>query len=137
MSFSPDRTTEGCLPPFEVAKAYAFTVALEKIEDVMGTPVYQLLGQPKDTWIAQQLEVKGGGAPNERSVRAAVARCKAPGWYPGKDHGKSTGRPPVYSEAQKNRVAQAAMTLKRSLVRPTPQRVRAKLPRSFTFSPPR
>ena len=129
MVFSPDTTTAGFLPPFEVAKAYAFFVALTQIEATLGKPSRVLLGKRKSAWIARHLQVKGGGAPSERAVRDAVKRSLQPGWYPGKDHAKPTGRPPVYTEAQKNRVAQTAMALKRKLVRPTPAHVRAKMPR--------
>ena len=72
MSWPPDSTTEGCLPPFEVAKAYAFHVALEDISAHLRMPAYQLLGKPPDKWIAERLELKGGGNPSERTVRLAA-----------------------------------------------------------------
>ena len=112
-----------------MAKAYAFHVVLEDMSAHLQKPAYQLLGKPPDKWIAERLELKGGGHPSERAVRSAVARCKQPGWYPGAEAGKSTGRPPAYTEAQKRQVASAAMSLKRDLIRPTPQSVRAKVPR--------
>ena len=62
-------------------------------------------------------------------MQQVVARCKEPGWYPGQTNGKRTGRPPTFSDSQKEQVAKAAMALKRSLVRPTPQSVRAKVPK--------
>ena len=80
-------------------------------------------------WIAEQLTLKGGGQPSERAVQQAVARCKEADWYPGKDHAKSTGRPVIYTDSVKNDLAGVAMSLKRQLIRPTPQEVRAKRPR--------
>ena len=59
MSLCPDDTPDGCLPPFEVAKAYAFHVAMEAIEEHLGQPAYALLGQRVNSWIAKQLHVKG------------------------------------------------------------------------------
>ena len=80
MSLCPDNTPEGCLPPFEVAKAYAFHVAMEAVEKHLGKPAYVLLGKRVNSWIAEQLTVKGGGAPAERTVQQVVAKCKEPGW---------------------------------------------------------
>ena len=87
MSLHPEDTPEGCLPPFEVAKAYAFHVALEAIEEHLGKPAYALLGKRANSWIAEQLHVKGGGSPAERTVQQVVAKCKEPGWYPGQTKG--------------------------------------------------
>ena len=74
MSFSPANTTEGCQPPFEVAKAYAFHVALADISQHLAKPAYELLGKPSHAWIAERLELKGGGSPSQRAVRLAIAR---------------------------------------------------------------
>ena len=52
MSLSPDNTPEGCLPPFEVAKAYALHLAMEAVEQELGKPGYLLLGKRVNTWIA-------------------------------------------------------------------------------------
>ena len=71
------------MPPFEVAKAYAFHVVLEDMSAHLEKPAYQLLGKPPDKLIAERLELKGGGHPSERAVSSAVARCKQPGWYRG------------------------------------------------------
>ena len=83
MAWSPDCTTEGCLPPFEVAKAYALHIALEEISQHLGKPAYDLVGKRSHAWIAECLELKGGGSPSERAVRLSVARCQQPGWHPG------------------------------------------------------
>ena len=129
MAFSPDATAEGYLPPWEVAKAFAFHKVLSRIEEVLGLPAHELLGESRDKWIAKELTLKGGGCPSDRTVRKTVKRCSKPDWYAGKVTGCKGGRPPTYTEAQKARVAQTAMALKRSLVKPTPSGVRAKLPR--------
>ena len=114
MSLHPEDTPEGCLPPFEVAKAYAFHVALEAIEEHLGKPAYALLGKRANSWIAEQLHVKGGGSPAERTVQQVVAKCKEPGWYLGQTKGPRTGRPPTFSDSQKEQVAKAAVALKKS-----------------------
>ena len=77
MSLRPEDTPEGCLPPFEVAKAYAFHVALEAIEEHLGKPAYALLGKRANTWIAEQLHVKGGGSLAERTVSSPSAKSQA------------------------------------------------------------
>ena len=81
MSLSPDSTPEGYLPPFEVVKASAFHMAMEAIEKELGKPCYALQGKRVNTWIAEQLRVKGGGAPAERTMQLVVAKCKQPGRY--------------------------------------------------------
>ena len=101
MSLFPDGAPEDCLPPVEVAKAYALHLAMEAVEQELGKPGYLLLGKRVNTWIAEQLTLKGGGAPAERTVKQVVAKCKEPGWYPGAPAGTRTGRPPVYRESQK------------------------------------
>ena len=123
-------TKEGHLSPFETCKAFAFHKALEAISKKLQLPAYKLLGQASSAWIAEQLTLKGGGCPHERAVRKAIAKCKGPDWRPGQGETKAGGRPPSFNAKQKKAMATAAMSLKRSLVRPTPTRVRAKLPRS-------
>ena len=119
----------GTLPPFQVAKAFAFHVVLAQMEKHTGQTSRQLLGEDKKAFVARHLELKGGGRPGHTAVRTAVRKCKEPGWYPGKVFGKRTGRPSVFSEQQKKAMARVAMETKRQLVKPTPARVRAKLPR--------
>ena len=79
MAWSPDCATEGCLPPFEVAKAYALHIALEEISQHLGKPAYELVGKRSHAWIAERLELKGGGSPSERAVRRARAHMLAKG----------------------------------------------------------
>ena len=123
-------TKIGHLSPLETCKAFAFHVALEAISKNLQKPAYSLLGQSAPAWIAEQLTLKGGGCPSERAVRAAVAKCKGSGWRLGQAETKTGGRPPSFTARQKKAMATAAMSLKRRIVRPTPAKVRAKLPRS-------
>ena len=51
-------TKDGTLPPFEVAKAYAFEQVLSHIEKHLGMPARQLLGEDKAVFIAKHLELE-------------------------------------------------------------------------------
>ena len=127
---SPDDTTQtGRLPPFEVAKAYAFDIVIGAMEKHMGQSASVLLGCDKGGFIASNLTLKGGGQPTAQCVFQTIKRCKQPGWYPGHIHGERTGRPPSISTHQKESIARVFMETKRKLVRPTPAIARAKLPR--------
>ena len=127
--FDPGNTPPGELPPWDVAKAYAFSVVIDKMREVTGKSVRSFLNATKAEFIAGQVRSANGQHPTERTVEYVVARCKDPGWFPGKCRAKGGGRPPVYSEYKKNKVAEVAMeTLKRKRVAPTPRRVRQKLP---------
>ena len=126
---APDNTQDGRLPPFEVAKAYAFDVVLSQMEKHMGKSAAVLLGQDKGAFIAEHLSLKGGGHPSRAAVFQNIKHCKEPGWYPGKVHGERTGRPTDITQHQKEEMARVAMETKRKLTRPTPAVVRAKLPR--------
>ena len=126
---SAAHTKEGTLPPFEVAKAYAFEQVLSHVEKRLGQSSRQLLGEDKATFIAKHLVLQGGGTPGRETVFKAIRKCSQPGWYPGQVFGKRTGRPPAFTLRQKKAMAEAAMDSKRRLVKPTPGRVRAKVPR--------
>lgn len=130
VSFAPDDTPEGFLPPWEIAKAFAFHTVLQKAAELLASTPSDLVGERVDDYIAKQLTLKGGGQPCSRGVRKVIARCREPAWYPGKpsDHSKTAGRKPIYTEHQKDEVARVAMDLKRKLIAPTPRRVRARLP---------
>ena len=128
-SMSPKHTKEGTLPPFEMAKAYAFEQVLSHIQKHLGMTAHQLLGEDKAAFIARHLDLQGGGKPGRRAVFKAIRRCRTPEWFPGRVSGTRTGRPPVFTQHQKKAMSEAAMETKRRLVRPTPGRVRAKLPR--------
>ncbi len=126
--FSPENTRDGYLPPWEVAKAAAYHVALADIAKHLDTPLAELLGEREDAYIAKKLQLKGGGQPSERAVRAMLVRVQDRDWYPGKPQETSGGRPALYTDHAKEEVARVAMDLKRQLVAPTPRRVRARLP---------
>ena len=72
MSWSAESTKAGHLPPWEVAKAFAFCEALAAMEAHLGQPAYELLGQRSGEWIAGRLELKGGGAPSGRAVQKVI-----------------------------------------------------------------
>ncbi len=128
--FKPTNTVEGELPPWEIAKAFAFHTVLATVAEELDTPAAELLGQQVCDYIAQQLTLQGGGRPQRRTVHRVIGRCKDPEWYPGKrtEARQGAGRPPVYTDHQKDEVARVAMELKRKRVAPTPRRVRARLP---------
>ena len=128
-TLSADNTPKGRLPPFEVAKAYAFEVVLTQMEKHMGKSACVLLGEDKGDFIAKHLTLKGGGHPSRQSVFQNLQKCREKGWYPGKVFGERTGKPPALSQHQKEEIARVAMETKRKLIRPTPSLVRAKLPR--------
>ena len=59
-SFSLDDTKDGELPPWEVAKAYAFKIMLDKSAETLEKPASELVGGPVADFIASQLTLKGG-----------------------------------------------------------------------------
>ena len=111
--FAPDNTPSHNLPPWELAKTYAFHVVIEKMVEVTAMSATELLGQKTNDFIAEQVVNAGGEHPTERAVRAAVARCKDPEWFPGKPREGGAGRKPIYSDYVKGKVAEVAMDLKR------------------------
>ena len=133
-SYQPESTKEGHLPPWEVAKAYAFHVVLKVVSEKLEVAIADMLEQREDDFIASQLELKGGGCPTSRAVRKCLRKCNEKDWYPGKPVKYSGGRPSTITEKQKDAVAQTAMELKRSRIAPTPRNVRAKLARR-AFNP--
>ena len=116
MSFSDAGTKVGHLSPWETCKAFAFHTALQTLEKTLQKRSCDFLGERVNIWIGKQLQVKGGGCPSEGAVVKAIARCQGKGWYPGKAETKSGGRPQAYTRAQKRRIAEAAMSLKRQIV---------------------
>ena len=128
-SCSADNAPKGMLPPFEVAKAFAFEQVLSQMAKHMGKSEWQLIGEDKGVLIAKCLEVKGGGRPSRSAVFKAIKKCREEGWHPGKVTGERTGRRPTFTQHQKAEMARVAMETKRRLEKPTPAGVRAKLPR--------
>ena len=129
MSFNPDSTREGQLPPWEIAKVVAFDVVITQIEGVTGESVAGLLGQRKDEFIAENVLLKGGGRPSARAVRDTIARSKQPGWFPGQPHTHSPGRPCQITEHQKDGIAHVAMDQKANIQMVSKTTVIARLPR--------
>ena len=132
--FAAESTRDGTLPPWELAKAYAFSVVIDQMVEQMEETASVLLGMGKNDFICSKVHVKNGGSPTPRALQKALASCRDPTWYPGKRQGVSTGRPPVYSDHTKFKCAEVAMELKRKNVAPTPRRVRARLP-NLTVNP--
>ena len=104
-SLSPANTKKGVLPPFEVAKAYAFETVLRQMEKHTRKSSWMLLGEDKTSFIAKHLTLQGGGRPGSTAVSNAIAKCKTPGWYPGMVSGARRGRKPVFTEHQKREMA--------------------------------
>jgi len=128
-SFCPDSTRPGRLPPWEIAKAFAFSQVLKQVAERLGSTPSELVDMRVDDYIASQLQVKGGGCPSGRAVRDVVKKCESSHWYPGKiECVENRGRKPAITERQKNEVARVAMSLKRERIAPDPRRVRARLP---------
>ena len=127
----PEHTQTGRLPPWEVAKAFAFHTVIDSICDHLGQAAPELLGKRCDAYIAEQLTLVGGGHPTERAVRATVARCKSSSYHPGQPRQKGGGRPRVFTEHQKNEAARVAMNMRNGKrpMQPSPARVRAVLPK--------
>ena len=128
--FSPEHTPDGELPPWEIAKAFAFHVVLSDVAKHLGMEPKDLVDGRVGSYIASKVLLKGGDHPTERSIQKTIARCKLPDWYPGKGRCAGADRPPTYTEHQKAEVARVAMELKRKRIAPTPRRVRQRLPHS-------
>ena len=106
-----ERTQNGRLPPWELAKALAFHTVIAAVCDHLGQAAPELLGKRCDAYIAEQLTLVGGGHPTARAVRAAVVRCRSSSYYPGQPRRKGAGRPAVFTKHQ------SAMGLKLRLQR--------------------
>ena len=126
-----ERTQKGRLPPWEVAKAFAFHTVIAAVCDHLGQAPPELLGKSNDAFIAERLTLVGGGHPSQRAVRAAVVRCRSSSYYPGQPRRDGAGRPAVFTEHQKDEVARVAMNMSRGKrpMQPSPARVRTVLPK--------
>ena len=58
-----ERTQNGRLPPWELAKALAFHTVIAAVCDHLGQAAPELLGKRCDAYIAEQLTLVGGGHP--------------------------------------------------------------------------
>jgi hypothetical protein len=130
-STSSSKTRVGHLSPWEVAKAMAYHQVIDDMTEHLEKTAWQLLGVGKWEYIANHVQLEGGGHPSDRAVRARVQNVEAdPSWQPGETISTTRGkRPAEISESQKNAIAKTAMSLKRANVPPSPETVRIKLPR--------
>ena len=104
-------------------------VVIEKMREVTGLSTRRLVGCSRDEFIAAHVTTASGSHPGVRAVRHVVSRCEKPEWFPGKERLRGAGRPPVYSQFRKQKIAEVAMQdLKRKRIAPTPRRVRQRLP---------
>ena len=130
MALEPGDTPKGKLPPFEVAKAVAFEAVLTQMEKHTGKSCWELLGMGKKEFTAKQLQVVGGGRPTGRAVQKHWTKVKGDDkWAPGKKPDNQGGRPSQITQAQKQAIADKAMALKKEKIAPTPEKVRACLPK--------
>ena len=96
----PDRTQHGRLPPWEVAKAIAYSTVITDISEHLGQAANELIGERVDDYIAKKLKLVGGGSPTARAVRHVVARNRNGDFYPGKPCENPRGRKRLYTEHQ-------------------------------------
>ena len=80
VDFSGDGTRAGYLPPWEIAKAYAFHQVILHMETELDMKAREFLGQAMDAYIATHVTLKGGGSPSVRAIRALVKKCEDPAW---------------------------------------------------------
>ena len=124
VSFSPDNTRTGQLPPLEVVTAYAFREVTTAMERQMAEPAHVLLGQAMDQFVAARLHLKCGGHPTKGAMNKAIRRCKDADLFLGKPPEYKGGRTASVPLSQKLQLAEVAMSVKRKLVRPTSAAVR-------------
>ena len=72
--FSPEHTLDGELPPWEIAKAFAFHVVLSDVAKHLGMGPKDLVDGRAGSYIASKVLLKGGGHPTERSIQKTIAR---------------------------------------------------------------
>ena len=127
--YDPSSTREGYLPPWELAKAFAFYKVIQHMSEQQGVPACEVTGKRVDELIAEQVALKGGGNPTARAVRKALVKCEDAEWYPGKQVQTNAGRKRLYSEHVLNEAARVAMDLKAKKQKVCPRNVRARLSR--------
>jgi hypothetical protein len=59
----PERTQQGRLPAWNIAKACVFSTVIAHMSAVLDQPPDELLGKRVDEFIAEQLHLVGGGNP--------------------------------------------------------------------------
>ena len=75
--FCPDATKAGYLPPWEVAKAFAFHTVLLDVAEIQGVQPHDLARKRVDEYISGKVTRKGGGHPSSRAVRKLL-KCESP-----------------------------------------------------------
>jgi hypothetical protein len=131
-ALAPERTQHGRLPPWEIAKAVAFSVVISDMAAHLDQLASDLVGERVDDYIAKQLTLVGGGCPSARAVRDVVAKYTKSEFYPGKVVGQRTGRKRTYTEHQIAEAARVSMALKERKSKVTPARVRSMLPKKLS-----
>ena len=91
-NYSPGNTKDGCLPPWEVAKAKAYADVIREIANRMSMDPCEVVGERLDDFIAERSTLKGGGSPTPRAVRAVLQKCADKDWHPGKPPTNKGGR---------------------------------------------
>ena len=61
--FCQAATKEGDLPPWEVAKAFAFHTVLQDVAEVQGVQLHDLVGKRVDEYISGKMTLRGRGQP--------------------------------------------------------------------------
>ena len=101
--FCPAATKEGYLPPWEVAKAFAFHTALQDVAEVQGVQPHELVGKRVDEHISEKVALKGGGHPSNRAARALLKKCESSDWFPGKGLPTSGGALPCAGRTRREK----------------------------------
>ena len=131
--WAPENTPNGKLPPFEIAKAFAYKEVIEAMEEHLDKTCWELLGVGKAQFTAQHLTVEGGGHPTIRAVKLWWEKDQDDEpWHPGKRLKNAAGAPVQISLAQKKTIAAKAMDLKKDYISPTPEAIRVCLPGTTT-----
>ena len=100
-NYSPGNTKDGCLPPWEVAKAKAYADVIREMANRMSMDPCEVVGERLDDFIAERSTLKGGGSPTPRAVRAVLQKCADKEWHPGKPPTNKGGRPAVFTRHTK------------------------------------
>jgi len=77
-TFDPQATVDGELPPWEVAKAFAYHVVRHQAAETLGVQPSEMIGQVVAEFIAARVVLKGWGHPHPRAVQKVIARCRDP-----------------------------------------------------------
>ena len=120
---------DGCLSPWQQAKAYALNEAWEMMH---GDATYG-----KCKWIADRVYVQG--PDNQHPTSEGIAKLikkmtNDADWFPGKVYGSLGGRPGVVSETNRSVVAHSTMAMKERGIQPTYALIIAQCPNA-TINP--